>query len=148
LRESGQLILDERKTHHNHDRDHDITLEDFANDLPRIISCETVSPVETRKNKDRFFTKVKKSVPDYSLSKENNNYNIGTRVQKEKKIVSKIQSTDTADDLRSKLLFVRQSSSVKLTCHMCKKTFQQKVGNSSKTLGNSAICNADKIIRV
>lgn len=122
------MILDERKIiNNNHNRDHDITSKDLDDVFLRIIPCKTASPVEIKKNKDRFF--VCKSVPDYSLSKGNNNYNIDTQVKEEKKeekVVSKIQRVDTRDDLISKLLFVRQSSSTKLSCHICQKTFQQK----------------------
>ncbi|XP_032680433.1 uncharacterized protein LOC116848441 [Odontomachus brunneus] len=105
LKEPGSLALDEKKIIDDHSRDRDITSKNFNCVLLRMIPYETASSVEMEKRSDRLL--VDKSVPDYSLPKGNGSYNI----QKEEKIISKIQTVDTRDDLKSKLLFTRQFSS-------------------------------------
>lgn len=120
MKESGPLALNEKKIIVDHSRDRDITSKRFNYVLLRMIPYRTASSVEMEKSSDRLL--IHKSVPDYSLPKGNGNYNM----QKEKKIISEIQTVDTGDDLKSKLLFTRQFSSAK-TSQQKSQTFSRMV---------------------
>lgn len=113
MKESRQSAHDEEKII-DYSRDRDIASKNFDDVLLRIIPCKTASFVEMKK--DSRSPLSHKSVPDYLPFKENNNSNI----QKEKKI-SKIQSVDSRDDLKSKLSFTGQLSLAK-TFHQMSQT--------------------------